>query len=70
MNANQSDDAQRSDASELPSKAELHRVASKLGIYEWERFAYTDAANTAKSYRKAPSGLFTKLKTLLLWLVS
>ena len=67
MNANQSDDPQ---SSELPSKVELNRVASNLRFYEWERFAYTDAANTADPVRKTPFRLFTRLKTLLLWLVS
>jgi len=71
MNANQSDDAcSDPNASKLPSKAELNRIASKLRTYEWERFAYTDAANTAEPVRKAPVGLLTQLKTLLTWFVS
>ena len=72
MNANQSDDAHSDPhASELPSKAELNRVASKLRVYEWERFAYTDAANTADSNRKlAASGWPTRLKALLRNIIS
>jgi hypothetical protein len=50
MNANQPDDAHSDPhASELSSKAELTGAASKLRVYGWERFIYTDAANTALS---------------------
>ena len=70
MNANQSDEAHSDLPSELSSKSELNRVASKLRVYEWERFAYTDAANAAEPVRKAPLGLLKQLKTLLSRLVS
>jgi hypothetical protein len=71
MNASQSDDAcSNPRSSEQPSMAELNRVASQLRLHEWERFAYTDAANTARPVRKATVGLLTRLKMLLTWLVS
>ncbi|HLX68648.1 MAG TPA: hypothetical protein VKV04_03380 [Verrucomicrobiae bacterium] len=66
MHANQSDDDHSGPhRSEPPSKAELNRAASKLRVYEWERLAYTDAANMPASGTRASFGLFTRLKALV-----
>lgn len=69
MNANQPDHSGPY-PSELPSKAELNQAVSKLRLYEWERLAYTDAANTAVSGTRSSLGLFTQLKALLRSIIS